>query len=505
MVESHGTRNKRIAKNTIYLYIRTAIVMLISLYTSRVILKALGATDFGIYNLVGSAVVLFTFINSAMTSSTQRYLNVAIGQGRTANITKVFSSSLVIHLFIAAIFILLAETVGLWFVSTQLNIPAERENAAIWVYQITILTTCLNTIRCPYNAAVIAYERMDYFAKICIVEASLKLGVSYAILVAPVDRLVFYSLLLLLSNLIVTIWIKVFCDRNFHEIRISRSIDRSTIKSMMGFSMWSLLGNGSLMASNQGISMLLNISYNVIVNAALGIAYQVNTAASTLVSNFQTAFMPQITKAYASDETTYLNKLIYTTSRYSFLLCFVVSYPIFINCDAILDFWLSSYPEFTSGLVKVIIICVGLDALSGPLWMAVHAKGDIRNYQITVSILLLLTIVACFIAVKMGYSPIIAFGSRIIVLILLFIYRVLYTRRAIGLDVVQYIKEVILRCGFITFVSLPIAFAMSYVTIHEVGKVFIDLVVAIALILYCGLNSSERTHLASWCMNRIKH
>lgn len=259
------------------------------------------------------------------------------------------------------------------------------------------------------------------------------------------------------------------------------------------------------MASNQGISMLLNISYNVIVNAALGIAYQVNTAASTLVSNFQTAFMPQITKAYASDETTYLNKLIYTTSRYSFLLCFVVSYPIFINCDAILDFWLSSYPEFTSGLVKVIIICVGLDALSGPLWMAVHAKGDIRNYQITVSILLLLTIVACFIAVKMGYSPIIAFGSRIIVLILLFIYRVLYTRRAIGLDVVQYIKEVILRCGFITFVSLPIAFAMSYVTIHEVGKVFIDLVVAIALILYCGLNSSERTHLASWCMNRIKH
>lgn len=499
MEESEHLKNKRIAKNTLYLYIRTIIVMGISLYTSRVILKALGATDFGIYNLVGSAVVLFTFINSAMTSSTQRYLNVAIGQNIPGNITKVFSSSILIHFLIAGIFLILAETVGLWFVTTKLNIPPDRESAALGVYQITVLTTCLSTIRCPYNAAIIAYERMDYFAKISIVEAAIKLGISFVILISPIDRLIFYALLLLLSGIFIMIWCKIFCDRNFKAIRITRVADKPTIRSMMGFSLWSLLGSGSLMASNQGINMLLNMSFNVIVNAALGIAYQVNTAAATLVSNFQTAFMPQITKSYASNEKEYLNRLIYTTSRYSFLLCFVVSYPIFTNCDAILSFWLSSYPEFTPGMVKVIIICVGFDALSGPLWMAAHAKGNIRNYQITVSCLLLLTLVACYVAVKLGYSPVVAFGSRIIVLVLLYIYRLIYTKRAVDLNIGHYVRDVIFRCGLIILISVAIAMLVMRINMNEFLKIVIDFTCASLLILICGLNSSERIKLSAWC------
>lgn len=501
MEELHSVRNKRIAKNTLYLYFRTVIVMGISLYTSRVILKALGETDFGIYNLVGSAVVLFTFVNSAMTSSTQRYLNVAIGQKISANITKVFSSSILIHGLIVIIFLVLAETVGVWFVTTKLNIPHERENAAFWVYQITILTTCLNTIRCPYNAAIIAYERMDYFAKISIVESSLKLAISFIILLSPIDRLVFYAVLLFLANLLITVWCKVFCDKNFTAIRITKGTDRTTIKSMADFSVWSLLGSGSLMASNQGISMMLNISFGVIVNAALGIAYQVNTAASTLVSNFQTAFMPQITKSYAANESTYLNKLIYLTSRYSFLLCFVVSYPIFFNCEAILKFWLSSYPEYTVGLVRVIIITVVFDALGGPLWMAAHAKGDIRNYQITVSSLLLLMLVFCYGAVRMGYSPVIAYGSRILVLVVLYAYRLLYTKMVIGLSISQYIKKVILRCGFILLASIPFAYLIIQASMHSILKIFVELSTAILLILFIGLDVSERVKIRSTCKN----
>lgn len=475
----------------------------ISLYTSRVILNALGATDFGIYSLVGGAVLLFTFIKSAMTSSTQRYLNVAIGKRRDCEITMVFSTSIIIHLIVIAIFIILAETVGLWFVCTQLNIPPDREYAALWVYQITILTTCVTTICCPYSAAIIAYERMNYFAKVSIVEAILKLGISFVILCAPIDRLIYYASLLLLSHIFITLWCVFFCHRNFEAIRFSKSVDRQTIRSMAGFSLWSLLGNGSLMASNQGINMLLNMSFNVIVNAAMGIAYQVNTAASALVSNFQTAFMPQITKSYASNESSYLQKLIYTTSRYSFLLCFVVSYPIFINCDAILRFWLSVYPEFTSGLVKVIIICVGLDALSGPLWMTAHAKGNIRNYQLTVSIFLLTTLLACYIAVKMGYSPVIAFGSRIIVLLLLYIYRIIYTKSAVGLNIGEYVKKVIWRCGLIVIVSICFGIMISYIPMGEIARITVDFVSAILMILLIGINSSERVMVIAWCREKL--
>lgn len=475
----------------------------ISLYTSRVILKALGATDFGIYSLVGGAVVLFTFIKSAMTSSTQRYLNVAIGKKKDEEITKVFSTSIIIHLIVIAIFIILAETVGLWFVCTQLNIPPDREFAAIWVYQITILTTCVTTICCPYSAAIIAYERMDYFAKVSIVEAVLKLGVSFAILYAPFDRLIYYALLLLLSQIFITFWCGLFCHRNFAAIRFSNSVDRKTMESMTGFSLWSLLGNSSLMASNQGINMLLNMSFNVIVNAAMGIAYQVNTAASALVSNFQTAFMPQITKSYASNETSYLQKLIYTTSRFSFLLCFVVSYPIFINCDAILRFWLSVYPEFTPGLVKVIIICVGLDALSGPLWMTAHARGNIRNYQLTVSIFLLTTLLACYIAVKMGYSPVIAFGSRIIVLFLLYVYRIIYTRNAVGMNIGEYAKKVLWRCGLIVTASIGLGIMMSQIPMIDIVRIMVDFACAVLLILLIGINSSERSMVIAWCRNRF--
>lgn len=498
MEESQSDKSKRIAKNTIYLYIRTFVVMLISLYTSRVVLHALGETDYGVYNLVGGAAVMFTFINSAMTASTQRYLNVAIGKRLPEYITKVFSSSIAIHVGIVGIFLLLSETVGLWFISQKLNISPERANAAFWVYQFSILGACLNIIRCPLNAAIIAYERMDYFAKISVVEAVLKLGISYAILYASLDRLILYSLLLMMSGVLMTFWCSYFCYKTFPAIRIRKPIDKSTIKSMAGFSMWTLLGNGSLMASNQGVNMLLNISFNVIVNAALGIAYQVNTAASTLVSNFQTAFMPQITKSYAANDMSYLTKLVYTASRYSFLLCFVISLPIFLNCDTILRFWLSEYPEYTSGLVKVIIICVALDALSGPLWMIAHAKGNIRNYQITVSIFLLSTLVVCYIFVKMGCSPVLAFGSRIIVLLMLYGYRLIYTKRAIGLRLMTYFNKVVFRCGLIVILAIPLVWIISHAISDEILKIACDFITAVLLISFIGLNLNERQLLISW-------
>lgn len=504
MEESQSDKSKRIAKNTIYLYIRTFVVMFISLFTSRVILHALGETDFGVYNLVSGVIVFFTFINSAMTSSTQRYLNFEVGQSDPSSITHIFSTSMMIHIFIAVAILVLGETIGLWFVAEKLNIPADKSTAAMWVYQFSILSACINTIRCPYNAAIIAYEKMDFFAKISIVEAVLKLAIAYLIYLTASNRLIIYSALIFLSVLIINIAYRQFCIKNFKTIRFKFRRDKATGKSMLSFSLWSLLGSGAIVASNQGISMMLNIFYNVLVNAALGIAYQVNTVSSTLVSNFQTAFMPQITKSYASGDYEYFHKLIFTTTRYSFLLFYIVSFPIFFNCDTILHFWLGTYPEYTAGLVKVIIISVAFDALSGPLWMSVHAKGNIRNYQIVASLLLLMTLVACYVAIKAGMSPVFAFGSRILLLGVLYLYRVFYLRSQFNVGIRQYLHHALYRILLIIAISVPIAAAIVSVVSNPGIKIVVGLVAVAILSFYIGLTDNERKVIVYKTIAKIK-
>lgn len=504
MEESQSTKNKRIAKNTIYLYLRTFVVMAISLFTSRVILRALGEIDFGIYNLVGGLVIFFTFINSAMTASTQRFLNYEVGQDNPKSITHIFSTSLMIHIYIAGAIFILAETIGLWFLIEKLNIPADRRTAAFWVYQFTVLTTCLNTIRCPHNASIIAFERMDFFARISILEAVFKLTIAFFVLYSPTDKLILYAALLFVSTVIINLVYKNYCNRNFEEIHFRYKKDSETMKKMLGFSLWSLLGNGSLMASNQGISMMLNMFYSVIVNAALGIANQVNMVASTMVSNFQTAFMPQITKSYANGEVDYLNKLIFTTSRYSFLLLFLIAYPIYLNCDTILTLWLGEYPEYTTGLVRIILLCMVFDALCGPLWMTVHARGNIRNYQIVVSILLLLTLPVCFIAIKSGLSPILAYGTRLVILLAIYLFRVCYIKLSFGLGLRKYIRCTLLPILVIIISGVIISVLLKYFQLNRYLKLIIDVVMAILLITLLGLTKSERVTFIASIRQRLK-
>lgn len=323
-------------------------------------------------------------------------------------------------------------------------------------------------------------------------EAVFKLAIAFLVLYSPIGRLTIYAALLLASTLIINLVYRNFCISNFPFIRFRFNRDRTTIKSMLGFSLWSLVGNGSLMISNQGVSMLLNIFYSVIVNAALGIANQVNMVASTMISNFQTAFMPQITKSYAGGEKEYLNKLIFTTSRYSFLLLFVIAYPVFINSGTILKLWLGEFPEYTIGLVRVILLCMVFDALCGPLWMTVHATGNIRNYQIVVSGLLLLTLPTCYLAIISGLSPVLAYSTRLGILLILYIFRVCYVHFTMGLNTKDYLCKTLFPIFSLLIVSFVICQLFWLLDLNCYLRLVIDLLLSVILIVTIGLSRNER-------------
>lgn len=476
--------------------------MLVSLYTSRVILRALGDVDFGIYNVVGGVIVLFTFINGSMTTATQRYLISTLGEGNDRKLTHVFSQAMLAHILIAIIIVLLGETIGLWIVENKLNIPEGRENTVFWVYQLSIFTAVLGIIRCPYNASIIAYEKMSFYAWLSIIESMLKLVVSFIILINISDRLILYSILLASVSLTTTLLYYFYCFKNFPEIRFKYRKDNKLLKEISLFSIWSLLGNASTVIVNQGAAVILNIFFGVVVNAALGIANQINAVAGSFVSNFQTAFMPQITKSYVNNDYVYLRNLILRTSRYSFLLLFIVSFPIYFNCEYILKLWLECVPSFTAELVRVIILGSIFDALSGPLWMSALARGGIRNYQIFISIISLLNLFLLYFAAKIGYNPVLAFGTKVIVLYLLYLYRLIYLDKVVSIKISQWFKLVYGRIILIITVSTGLSFVSSYISFSFL-RLSVDCIIGLLLAYLIGLLPNERLKAISIVRNKL--
>lgn len=479
-------------------------MMLVSLYTSRVVLQALGEVNFGVYNIVGGVIVLFTFINSSMSAATQRYLMSSLEGENGKSVTEVFSQALLAHIFIAVAIIILGETIGLWFVTNKLNIPEGRENAALWVYQLSILTAVLGIIRCPYNASIIAYEEMSFFAWVSVIESILKLGVAFIILCSSIDKLIVYASLLSVISIIVALMYYIFCIKKFPAIRFRYKRDTRLLKEMILFSVWSLLGNASNVGVSQGSALIMNIFYGVVINAALGIANQVNAVASAFVSNFQTAFMPQVTKSYVSGDMNYLNNLILNASRYSVLLMFLVSFPIYFNCEYVLKLWLGIVPPDTPGLVKIVIICLLFDALSGPLWMLALAMGNIRKYQIYVSLISLSNLILMYIAAKMHFTPVLVFSTRAIILCALYVYRRVYIDKAINIDATKWIKSVYGRIVILVSIAGIFAWLSSQMSLSFI-RTIVDCIIGLLLVFFIGLESSERKKIIAMAKVRIQN
>lgn len=508
MDNNHTGEQKRIAKNTVMLYIRMIVIMVVTLYTTRVVLYVLGETDYGIYNIVGSVVVSMVFIQNALMSATQRFLSYEMGLGDRGNVAMVFSSSLNIHLKFLAIIIVVLETVGLWFLNSILDIPSNRIVAANIVYQFSLLTFCLNLFRIPYNAIIISYESMNIYAILSIVEAILKLSIVITLYYFFSDKLVFYAILIFVITLIINALYISYCRRNYQvETQLNLRGDKVIIKKLRGFLGWNLLGGMTGVATHEGPNYFMNCYLGVTVNAAMGIAKQVSGAVYQFTSNFQSAFNPQIVKAYASNERDYLYSLINKTSLLSFYLLFIFAFPIILCADFIFDLWLVDVPHYTVEFCILMIISQLLSALSSPLWMVAHATGDIKQYQIVLSVISLLIVPISFFVLKFGYEPYYILAFQVLLNVMIFVYRLWFAKEKIGFPVRRYLNAVMLKGLALSLVIIPIPTLLS-MKVSGVLQSFVLIVFSIVLsavvFFYWGVDRPTRKAILSFVLSKFK-
>ena len=437
-----SSANKRIAKNTLVLYVRMLFTMGISLFTSRVILQTLGVEDYGISSVVGGVISMFTFINAAMVSSTQRYLNFELVRGDANQLRNVFSTSLQIHALIALAIIVLSETVGLWFLNEKLVIPEARMTAAMWVYQCSILSCAVSIMSTPYNAVIVAHEKMSAFAYISILDVSLKLLVVYLLVVLPFDKLIILAILNLLVQLFIRYIYTLYCHRHFPESYFQFRFNKTLFKEMFGFAGWSFWGNLAAILYTQGLNMMLNIFFGPIVNAARGIAVQVQSAVQQFVGGFQTALNPQITKNYASNNLPQMHSLMFRSARFSFLLLFFLSLPVLMETNFILTLWLKTVPD-DAVIFTQIMICISLIyTTANPCVIANQATGKVKIYQMVVGGILLLILPISYVVLKLGAPAYSVFIVHFCIESLAQFSRMYMLRKLIHLPLWQYMKNI---------------------------------------------------------------
>lgn len=502
--------NKRVAKNTLFLYFRMILIMLVTLYTSRVVLAELGIKDYGIYNVVGGIVMMFSFLNNCMSSATQRFMTFELGRGNMDRLKKVFATSLNIHITISVIIAILAETIGLWFVNNKLVIAPDRMVAANWVYQFSILTFCVNIIQVPYNAVLIAHEKMSVYAYISILEAFLKLGIVYLLVIAPADKLIVYGILVFAVQLIICGIYQVYCRRNYVESKFKLFWDKNLYRQMSGFAGWNLFGSVAWLLRDQGLNIVLNLFFGTAINAARGVATQVSSAVMGFISNFQVALNPQITKNYATGNIPEMEKLSYLGIKFSFLLLFTMAFPLCLNIDYVLHLWLVEVPNYTA----LFIILIMIDSLAGnlfgvPLMTSLSATGKIRNYQIVVSCIILCILPAGYVALRLGCdAPSVFYISIVFTLVSGFV-RFLFCHKQIGYSLRRMASEVLLPIAGVSILSLPLPIVIKSLWLgaqtcaNFILLCFIAASITVIVSWFVGLKAHERQTLVYVVKNKL--
>lgn len=500
---------RRIAKNTLMLYLRMALVMVVSLFTTRIILKNLGEVDFGIYNVVGGIILLFGFLNSAMSQASQRFISFELASNDIERVKKVFFISVVIHIIIAITILVLAETIGLWFVSSQMNFPPERYKSAIFVYQFAILTFIINVITVPFTASIIAHEKMNIYAWVSIIDTTLKLTVAYLISIINYDKLQSYSLLIFMSTFSVNIIYWIYCRLHFQECKSMAVFERAKFYEMFSFAGWNIIGNMAFAIRTQGSNILLNIFFGPSVNAARGIAHQVGSAVQLFVTNFQTASNPQIVKTYASEEYSETLKLVCQCTKYSFYLILLLSLPILFQTEYILTTWLDHVPYYSVLFVQLILINEIIDTLSISLKMYVKATGKIKWYMIIQGGFYLFALPVIWLFLKNGFSP----TSSLVVLIIFtftgtFLRLFLIQKVDSKFSSVLFIKSVLPRVLLVSILSYTICLCLNYFFKTESLISFVIMsslyfITTAAIIWLIGLDTVERSKISVIVKNKI--
>lgn len=507
-MKSDRFNNKRIAKNTILLYIRQILTMVVSLYTSRVVLNALGVDDYGIYNVVGGVVLMFAFLNSTMASASQRFLAYDIAQGNEQRLKQTFGLTFLSYIIVAVIAIVLCESVAVWFLNTKLNIPADRMEAANWVLQCSIFMFVLNILTTPFLSAIIARERMGVYAYASIVDALLKLIAVYILTVIPSDKMKAYGLLMLAVTFSMTVFYTIYCRGRFCECKCLYYYEKRRLREMFSFAGWNVLGSIANITRSQGINIVLNIFFNPAVNAARGIAYHVNSAIASFSNNFYTAVRPQIIKTFAVKEYEQMFNIIFYSSRLAYYLLFIISLPVLLLTDELLTYWLVNPPELSVLFVQLTIVNSLIEVLNYPLVNGLQACGKIRGYQIFISISYLMVLPIAFYLYKLGYPPETAMVVNIIIVAACSIPRLLFCRKYIGLNILEYCKKVIGRIFIVTICGYYFGCYISSFEIISKGWSFIFkalsiLLVSTMIILLLGITRIEKANIYKLFKSKI--
>jgi O-antigen/teichoic acid export membrane protein len=494
--------NKRIAKNTVALYFRMIITMLVGLFTSRIILQALGVEDYGIYNVVGGFVAIFSMISGSLTSAISRYITFELGRANIDKLRIVFSTSILVQIGLGVIIILIGETVGLWFLYNKMVIPEARLDAAFWVFQFAILTFIINLLSTPYNACIISHERMNAFAYISIYEVICKLLICYAVMYSPIDRLVCYAILLFCVGVSVRIVYALYCKKYFEECNFRYVLDKELLKRMFSFAGWNFIGSAGWVLRAEGGTILFNLFGGPTINAANGIAAALSGVVTGFVTNFTMAFNPQITKDYAAKKYEDLNLLLIYGPKISFYMMLFMAVPVILNTHFILYLWLGIVPEHTVTLVQLILLFALTETISTPLITAKLATGDIRNYQIVVGSVQLLSLPLAYISLKLGAPIECVYVAYIVTAIGCFAARLFMLRGDIpGFSLRRFFIDVFLNVWMVAIISVLLPYAVHLLIpegwLHFFATCVVSVFSSSIVIIYIGLRKSERQLLYS--------
>lgn len=512
MLDNNSSNSKRIAKNTMLLYVRMLFLMLISLYTSRIILNAMGIVDYGIYNVVGGVVAMFSVLSGSLSAAISRFITFELGKGDSDKLRRVFISSINVQILLIIIITILLEIVGIWFLNHKMIIPLDRMKAANWVFQFSVITFGFHLWSVPYNAAIIAHEKMSAFAYISIFQALAKLAIAFLILKNPFDRLIYYGCLTLLVGIIQRFLYTTYCKRHFVECNYKFAFYKDTTKELFGFAGWNFIGAASAVLRDQGGNLIINLFFGPAVNAARGVAMSVNGAVAGFVTNFMMALNPQITKSYASGDYQYMFGLIFQGARLSYYILLILALPILFTTQYLLDAWLGVVPEHAANFVRLVLIFTMSESLASPLVTAMLATGKIRNYQIIVGGCQLLNLPLSYFFLSCGFPPETVFFVAIGVSVLCEMTRLIMLRGMIHLSVRAFMKNVYLNVIFVTIISMICPYLLTtYVKLNNIGNFVIlclvSLLSAVVSIYVIGCNRDDKDIIhksVAKLVNRIK-
>lgn len=500
------TNNQKLAKNTVFLYIRMIVVMLITFFTTRILLSTLGIEDFGIYNVVCGFVTMFSFLNTSMANGVQRFYSFAIGKNDPQSISKIFTLAAIIQLIIAIIIIVIVETVGIWYLYNKMNISANRVFAAFWVFQNALLSLFFVILTVPYNGAVMAYEKMNFYAIVSIIDAILKLVIVFILPYCGIDKLICYGLLISVISILDFLFNFFYCKRHFPQIKFVRHIDRDLLPSMISFSGWNIFGSLAHMGKIQGVNLVLNAFWGTVVNTAFGISAQISNAVSSLTAGFVTALRPQMIKSFAAGDLDYTMKLLYSASKLTFFLVLIIAVPIFEEISSILDFWLGvgKYPDMTIVFCKLTILTVLFDSFATPLSIIVHASGKMRTFQIVCSLVIISVVPLSYIVAKLWNDAAIVISIGLFTTILAQLVRLLLIKNIIKFSILSYCVKVFIPTTIVFLLSCIAALLVNRISIENLEfwgvlmKIGLNVIVCFIVIYIIGLSKTEKNLVKSF-------